>query len=92
MIMNQYYFQFNNKLSEQEEGMPMHSPTSNTLSENFLQHVESKHFHKIIAKRKIRVLTRYVDDILLIYASITTNESHIVNDLNSINKKNKIHS
>ena len=37
------------------------------MSEIFLQNMESEHFHNIIRKHKIRLLARYVDDILVIY-------------------------
>ena len=33
-IMNQNYFQFNNKLYEQKEGIPMRSPISGIMSES----------------------------------------------------------
>ena len=33
--------------------------------------LENEHFHNITRKHKIRLLTRYVDDILVIYDSIT---------------------
>ena len=67
--MNQNYFQFNNTLFEQKEGMPMGSPTSAIISEIFLQNMENKHFHNIIRKHKVSLLARYVDDILVIYDS-----------------------
>ena len=43
----------------------------------------------ITRKHKIRLLARYVDDILVIYDSITSNENDILNDLNSIHNKIK---
>ena len=38
-IMNQNYFRFNNKIYKQEDGISMGSPTSNILSEIFLQNL-----------------------------------------------------
>ena len=67
----------------------MGSPTSGIMSEMFLQNKENEHFHNITRKRKIRLLTRYVDDILVIYDSITSNENDIQNDLNSLHSKIK---
>ena len=61
----------------------MGSPTLEIISE-ILQNMENKHFHNIIRKHKIRLLARYVDDIFVIYDSITSNENDILNDLNSI--------
>ena len=43
----------------------------------------------ITRKHKIRLLARYVDDILVINDSITSNENDILNDLNSIHNKIK---
>jgi hypothetical protein len=60
----------------------MGSPTSRIISEIFLQNMENEHFH-ITRKHKIRLLARYVDDILVIY------ENDILNDLNSIHNKIK---
>ena len=51
--------------------------------------MENKHFHNITRKHKIRLLARYVDDILVIYDSIISNENDILNDLNSIHSKIK---
>ena len=36
-IMNQNYFQFNNKLYEQKEGIPVGSPVLGNMSEDILQ-------------------------------------------------------
>ena len=43
----------------------------------------------MIANPKIRLLTRYVDDILVIHDRITTNENRILNDINSNGMHNK---
>ena len=59
------------------------------MSEIFLQNMENEHFHNIRRKHKIRLLARYVDDILVIYDSITNHDNDILNDLNSIHNKIK---
>ena len=60
------------------------------MSEIVLQNMENEHFHNITGKHKIRQQkTRYVDDILVFYDSITRNENDILNDLNSIHSKIK---
>ena len=41
IIENIMNFQFNNKLYEQREGIPMCSPTLGTMSEIFLQNMEN---------------------------------------------------
>ena len=63
----------------------MGSPTSGIMSEIFLQNMENEHFQDITRKHKIR----YVDVILVIYDSVTSNGNDILNDLNSINSKIK---
>ena len=68
----------------------MGSPTSGIMSEIFLQNMENKYFNNTTRQHKIRLLARYVDDILVIYDSITNNENDILNDLNSIHKKIKL--
>ena len=50
-IMNQNYFQLNNKLYEKKEGIPMSSRISGIMSEIFLQNMENEHFHNIIRKQ-----------------------------------------
>ena len=59
------------------------------MSEIFSQNMKNEHFHKITRKNKIRLLARYVDDILLIYDSITNNENDFLNYLNSVHSKIK---
>ena len=49
-----------------------------------------EHFHNITRKHKIRLLTRYVDDILVIYDSITSNENDILQ--HTLQNKNQIYS
>ena len=68
----------------------MDSPTSGIMSEIFLQNMENKNFHNIKRSNKIRLLARYVDDILVIYDSVTSNEYYILNDLNSIVTKSNL--
>ena len=67
----------------------MGSPTSGIMSEIFLQNTENEHFHNITRKRKIRLLVRYGDDILVIYDSVTSYENYILNDLNRMHNKIK---
>ena len=54
-IVNQNYFEFNNKLYEQKEGIPMGSPTSGIMSEIFLKNMKNEHFHNITRKHDIRL-------------------------------------
>ena len=68
----------------------MGSPTSGIKSEIFLLNMENDHFHNITRKHKIRLLARYVDDILVIYDSITSNENDILNDITAYIAKSNL--
>ena len=61
----------------------MGSPTSEIMSEIFLRNMENKNFLNIAREHKIRLLAWYVDDILAIYDSVTSNENYNLNDLNN---------
>ena len=66
----------------------MGTSTSRIISEIFLKIIEKQYFH-ITRRNKITLLAQYVDDILVIYDSVTSNENDILNDLNSIHNKIK---
>ena len=51
--------------------------------------MEIEHFQNITRKHKIRLLALYVNDILVIYDSVTSNDIDILSDLNSIHNKIK---
>ena len=40
--LKQNYFEFNNKIYQQLEGLAMGSPLSNIIAEIFLQHIDTK--------------------------------------------------
>ena len=68
----------------------MGSPTSGILSGVFLQEMEEKHFHKLKLKYNINMISRYVDDILIIYNDDKYNEERIVKELNTLHKNIEI--
>jgi hypothetical protein len=45
IIIEQNYFQFNNKYYKQKEGLAMGAPTSAILSEIYLQYIEHTHIY-----------------------------------------------
>ena len=49
------------------------------------KHLEDKHFKKILENHNIKLLGRYVDDIINIFGNINTNKEHILTDLNKNN-------
>jgi hypothetical protein len=66
-ILEQNYFQFDNKYYKQKEGLAMGAPTSGILSEICLQYIEHTHVSKILQSHNIIGYYRYVDDVLIIY-------------------------
>jgi hypothetical protein len=66
-ILEQNYFQFDNKYYKLKEGLAMGAPTSGILSEICLQYIEHTHVSKILQNHNIIGYYRYVDDVLIIY-------------------------
>jgi Reverse transcriptase (RNA-dependent DNA polymerase). len=64
----------------------MGSPTSGILSENFLQEIEEKNFRNFKLKYNRIILSRYLDDILIIYDDNKYIEEAIAQELNSLYK------
>jgi hypothetical protein len=53
MILEQNYLQNNNQFYKQNEGLSMGAPTSSTLAEIFIQHLEHTIIYKILQKHQI---------------------------------------
>ena len=68
-IMQQNYFQHDNKFYTQNDGLPMGSPLSGTLANIYLNHFERTHIMNERNKYKNNILYwhRYVDDILIMF-------------------------
>jgi hypothetical protein len=62
----------------------MGAPSSNIISETFLQHIEHTHLPHLTQKHRLVNYARYVDDILLIYDSLHTDLQSILHDFNSL--------
>ena len=84
ITLQQNHFIFGNKLYQQEKGISMGSPLSNDIAEIFLQHHEQTLLNQLTDNKTIDYYTRYVDDILIIYNTDTTNTKTICNYLNTI--------
>jgi hypothetical protein len=66
ILIKQNYFQFQDTLYIQEEGLDMGAPTSSVFSEIYPQHIENTKIVDISLKHHINGHFRYVDDILLV--------------------------
>ncbi|XP_067638571.1 uncharacterized protein [Eurosta solidaginis] len=80
--LRQNYFQFNNKIYRQTNGLGMGSPTSAILMEVFMQNVEEKYIQELKSKLGVSFYARYVDDIICV---LTTNNEELV--LEYLNKQ-----
>jgi hypothetical protein len=80
IVMEQNYFQFDQKYYKQTEGLAMGTPTSAILADTFIQHMEFKHIYPILKTQAIIAYYRYVDGNLIIYDQNKTNiEKHLMN-------------
>ena len=59
---NQNYFSNNGKILIQQEVLAIGAPTSGTMAEFFLQHLEETHLTHLSKKHSIAAYFRYVDD------------------------------
>jgi hypothetical protein len=89
VILNQNYFQHEDCIFLQKEGLAMGAPTSSILSEIFLQFLEHNKICKILIENKIVAYFRYVDDILIIYDNHKTNIANVLMTFNSLHSKIK---
>jgi len=72
-LINQNYFQFQDTIYIQNEGLVMGATTSSILSEVYLQHMENTTIHELLKKHRIEGYFRYVDDVLVVYNDGNTN-------------------
>jgi hypothetical protein len=91
LIMEQNYFQFDQKYYKQTEGLAMGDPTSAILAETFIQHTEHDHLYPILIAHEIIAYYRYDDDIFIIYDENQTNIEQTLYEFNSIQPSIKIY-
>ena len=82
IILNNNYFQFNNKFYRQIFGSAMGNPISPILSDIVMEDLETECIKKLSIKPTFYF--RYVDDIILCIGSNSTN--HILNTFNEYDK------
>jgi len=88
-LINQNYFQFQDTIYIQNEGLAMGAPTSSILSEVYLQHMENTTILELLKKHRIEGYFRYVDDILIVYNDDNRNIYDILEDFNNLAPKLK---
>jgi hypothetical protein len=86
-VSDQDFFQFNNKIYQQKEGLPMGAPFSSILAETYIQNIENNIIINILQNSKILGYYRYVDDILLVYNKQITDINNALKQFNEINPK-----
>ena len=87
IIINQNYFQYNNKLYSQKEGLVMGGPLSALLSEIYMQNYETNNIlNNNIYCTYIKAYYRYVDDTFILFSGSNRQAQNFVNYLNKINK------
>jgi hypothetical protein len=86
VTLEQNYIQHNGQWYKQDNG-PMGAPTSAILTETFMQYIQHKIIVDILMKYQIIDYYRYVDDILIIYNTQTTNIHNALNEFNRIHPK-----
>ncbi len=100
-ILHQNYFTYNLEIYEQKDGLAMGAPTSNIISEAFLQNIDNKIISIIHNHDKNSKYYRYVDDALYISQNNGSSINEIMNEINKIHNniqftvdkedQNKIH-
>jgi hypothetical protein len=89
-ILEQNYLQFSDQFYKQNEGLGMGSPTSTILAETFIQCLEHTNIIKILNINQIIDYYRYVNYILIIYNTQTTNIENTLMQFTSVHPKIKL--
>ena len=84
IILQQYYFIFQEQFYQPDKGIAMGSPISGTIAEIFLQNLEHSHIIPLLDSRQILFNTRYIDDMLIIYDTENINQDTLIQYTNSI--------
>lgn len=82
-IMEQNYFEFQNKFCTTNTGLTMGAPTSSVLSEIYLQFMEHTQFYTTLILNNVLGYFRYGNDILIIYNESSTNTDTLLDCFNN---------
>jgi hypothetical protein len=91
MILNQNYFQYNDKFYKPKSAIAMGSPISGIMAEIFLHHLEQRKVILLLEYKNIIYYNRYVDDIFIIYNQSKITPQHILKHFNTQNKTYNSH-
>jgi len=83
-ILHKNYFIFQEQIYQPNKGIAMGSPISGTIAEIFLQHLEHIHIRPLLKSKQIWFYTRYIDDILIIYDTESTDQDYLIQHANSM--------
>ena len=84
MVLQQNYFSFQKDIYKQTTGLAMGAPTSAILSEIYLQYIEHTLIINILSSNNILGYFRYVDDILIVNDSESTNIDLVLEQFNNL--------
>jgi len=88
-ILKQNYFEYNNKIYQQTDGLAMGAPTSAIISETFLQEIDKSIINIIKENDPHGIYYRYVDDAIYISQNNGININKITQEINKIHNKIK---
>ncbi len=88
-ILKQNYFEYNNKIYQQTDGLAMGAPTSAIISETFLQEIDKSIINIIKENDPHGIYYRYVDDAIYISQNSGININKITQEINKIHNKIK---
>jgi hypothetical protein len=71
-LLKQNYFQFQDHIYKHKEGLGIGAPTSSIFSEVYLQYIQHTELYDILIHNKMLGYIRYVDDILTVNYTDTT--------------------
>jgi hypothetical protein len=83
-ILEQNYFQYDQKHYKQIDGLSMGAPISAILAEIYIQNMEHTQIYNILIKQHIIEYFKYVDDILIIYDKKKTNINDMIKEFNKL--------
>ena len=85
--VNQNYFRFNNKIYIQKKGLPMGSSLSPILAKIYMNDFEKQLITSTKYKDNIKLWSRYVDDVLVVWEGNIEEVHEFINEVNNKDKR-----